>query len=338
MKLLYAIQGTGNGHVSRAREVVPILRRYAQVDVFLSGGNSSVRLPFPVKYFSKGVSMIYDNKGGIDYLKTLSQLNVCRVRREISDLPVEEYDLVINDFEFISARAARKKQVPSIAFSHQAALLSDYTPKPGSMFSPGWMVLKYYAPAPYAVGLHFNRYDDYIFTPVIRNEIRQLEPVEKGHYTVYLPAVGERELLDVLQLLPGVRWQVFSRTTRYPYTEKNVDVFPVQHETFVKSLAGCNGLLTGAGFESPAEALYLKKKLFVIPIRGQYEQYCNAAALGEMGIPAASRFSPAIIPRLEKWINSLHPVNVDYPDITSGIIEQMLSETSLFLTPTLAGE
>jgi UDP:flavonoid glycosyltransferase YjiC (YdhE family) len=46
----------------------------------------------------------------------------------------------------------------------------------------------------------------------------------------------------------------------------------------------CNGIITGGGFETPAEALYMGKKLMSIPIRGQYEQRCNAAALAQMGV------------------------------------------------------
>jgi hypothetical protein len=52
MKVLYAIQGTGNGHVSRAREVIPVLKQLADVDVFLSGRNSNLNLPFDVDYSS----------------------------------------------------------------------------------------------------------------------------------------------------------------------------------------------------------------------------------------------------------------------------------------------
>ena len=53
---------------------------------------------------------------------------------------------------------------------------------------------------------------------------------------------------------------------------------------FNQSLIHCTGIITGGGFETPAEALHLGKKLMAIPIRGQYEQQCNAAALKEMGV------------------------------------------------------
>ena len=37
MKILFAIQGTGNGHISRAREIVPLLQQYGEVDLLVSG-------------------------------------------------------------------------------------------------------------------------------------------------------------------------------------------------------------------------------------------------------------------------------------------------------------
>jgi len=37
MKILYAVQATGNGHIARAIEMMPHLQKYGEVDVFLSG-------------------------------------------------------------------------------------------------------------------------------------------------------------------------------------------------------------------------------------------------------------------------------------------------------------
>ena len=336
MNVLYAIQGTGNGHVSRAREVVPLIQKYVNVDVFLSGNNSNIELPFEVKYKSKGVSFEYDGNGGIDYLKTIRKLDIRRIRKEINEFPIADYDLIINDFEFISAWAAWKKNVPCLAFSHQVSLLSALSPKPNSLNLVGKNVLKRFAPASYAVGLHFKSYDDYIFTPVIRKDIRMLNPINAGHYTVYLPAVNETELLKVLLSISDVKWEVFSRTATNPYIERNVSIRPAQSEAFVNSLATCEGLFTSAGFESPAEALYMNKKLFVVPIKGQYEQFCNAAALEQMGVPVAWKFDENIVVELQNWIQSDKKVEVFYPDITCQLIEQMLFDQSPFLEPTLA--
>ncbi len=335
MKVLYAIQGTGNGHVSRAREVIPMLKKMADVDVFLSGGNSNVDLSFDIQYKSKGLSFEYGNKGNLNFWKTLNHIHPFRVLKEIRDFPIQHYDLVINDFESISAYAAKLRNVPCLSFSHQTSLLSPYSPKPDGLNLLGESVLKYYAPAPYSIGLHFQNYDDYIYTPIIRKEIRQLNPIELGHYTVYLPAFSTNEMLKLLLQIPQVRWEVFSRTNRYPYIEKNVTIKPIQNDAFIQSLSSCKGLLTSAGFESPAEALYLNKKVYVIPIGGQYEQLCNAKALNQLGVHSSAFNDTNLISKLNNWLNSKEIIPVHFPDITESLVEHMLFDQSHFQVPTL---
>ena len=59
MKIFYAIQATGNGHISRAMELLPYLQHYGEVDLFLSGSNSTLDLSAPIKFRSKGLSLFY---------------------------------------------------------------------------------------------------------------------------------------------------------------------------------------------------------------------------------------------------------------------------------------
>ncbi|MFO7370549.1 MAG: glycosyltransferase family protein, partial [Bacteroidales bacterium] len=115
MKVLYAIQGTGNGHVSRAREIIPLLQRRCETDILISGCQADLDVPFPVKYRLEGLSFIFGKKGGIDYRKTYKKANVRRLIGEIRELPVTDYDFVINDFEPVSAWACYRKKVPCIS-------------------------------------------------------------------------------------------------------------------------------------------------------------------------------------------------------------------------------
>src|SRR5258705_7132871 len=114
MKIFYAVQATGNGHISRAMELIPYLQEYGSVDVFLSGDNSNLSFDLPVKYRSKGVSLYGNSAGGLDYWKIMRNCNPLRVHKEINDLPVDKYDLVINDFEYITAAACTRKAIRSI--------------------------------------------------------------------------------------------------------------------------------------------------------------------------------------------------------------------------------
>jgi UDP-N-acetylglucosamine:LPS N-acetylglucosamine transferase len=44
MKIFYAIQATGNGHISRATQLYPYLKKFGSVDFFLSGNNASLEV------------------------------------------------------------------------------------------------------------------------------------------------------------------------------------------------------------------------------------------------------------------------------------------------------
>ncbi len=66
MKILYAIQGTGNGHLSRARDIIPRLQKKGEVDILISGCQADVQLPYEVRYRFNGLSFIFGKKGGID--------------------------------------------------------------------------------------------------------------------------------------------------------------------------------------------------------------------------------------------------------------------------------
>lgn len=323
MKILYAIQGTGNGHVARAEEVIPQLCNFGKVDLFLSGAQCEINLPYPIKYKSRGLSFYFGKNGGIDFYRTLKLNSSNRVIKEIRELPVEQYDLVINDFESISAWACKRKKIPCYSLSHQFSLLSKEVPRPKKIDPIGKWFLKNYAPVKKGVGFHFEKYDRFIHTPVIRNKIRNSNPLTKGHYTVYLPAYGDDVILELLERFPKIKWQVFSKHSKIPYHVGNVHFFPVENEKFQKSLTSCNGIICGAGFETPAESLYLGKKLMVVPMKNQFEQHCNAAALKSLGVPVFKKIGKKTFDKVSDWLEtSKFPVRT-YPDTTSQALEEI---------------
>ena len=324
MKVLYAIQGTGNGHVSRANEIIPLLQQKCDLDILLSGTQADVGINYPVKYRLKGLSFVFGKNGGIDFYKTLKQLQSKKFLSEIKKLPVEEYDLVINDFEPISAWACKIKNVPSIAMSHQFAVLHKNAPKPAKFDPFALMVLRYYAPCKIGVGFHFKKYGENIFTPVIRKEIRNAAVSNKGHYTVYLPAYDDKKIISFCSNFKEIEWEVFSKHTKKSYREKNCRIRPVSAGDFTESFTSCKGILCGAGFETPAEALYMGKKVLVIPMKQQYEQHCNAAGAAELGVPVIKSLKKKHTHKVDTWLNNDQQIQVDFKDETNAIIDKVL--------------
>lgn len=324
MKIFYAIQATGNGHISRAMELLPYLQKFGTVDIFLSGANSTLPLNAPVKYRSKGLSLFYTCDGRLNYKKIIGSISPFRVMKEMRDLPVEQYDLVINDFECITALACARKKVPSVNFGHQASFLSDKTPRPAKPNKTGEWILQNYARATNYIGLHFESYDDFIFSPVIKEEILKAEATNDGHITVYLPSYCDKQLIDLLKPFKDHRFEVFSRQAVTPYTAGHMNFRPVDAKDFNRSLISCHGIVCGAGFETPAEALYLKKKMIAIPIQGQYEQQCNAAALKKIGVTTLDKLDDDFTDTFNNWVSDPVTPTVQYRYSTEAIINILM--------------
>jgi uncharacterized protein (TIGR00661 family) len=326
MKILFAIQGTGNGHLSRARDVYPELARYGDVDVLISGIQADVEVPFPVRYKYYGMSFIFGKRGGVDIIQTVKRSKLFKLLKDIREFPIEQYDLVINDFEPVSAWACKRKNIPCISVSHQCAVLHPNAPQPESGDIMGKLVLQRYAPVTAAYGFHFKAFAENIFTPVIRKEIRELTPTNEGHYTVYLPAYDDAAIIKHLSQFPDAKWDVYSKHNKDPFVAGNVSLKKIDNRAFIESMASCAGLFCGAGFEGPAEAMFLNKKVLVIPMLTQYEQHCNAAGAAAMGATVIKTLDQKFYPVIREWLDNGKKIEVNYPDITAEIIEKIIVE------------
>lgn len=324
MKILYAIQGTGNGHITVAREVLPILMKRAEVDILVSGCQVDIDLPYDIKYKFHGMSFVFGKNGGIDYLETYKKSHIKQLFREIKQLPVEEYDLVFSDFEPVSSWACYLRNKTCIGFSHQAAVVNKKSPRPEKKDLIGQAVLKYYAPASHCYGFHYVPYDKNIFTPIIRAEIREQKLFNNGHYTVYLPSYSDKKIIKFLSCFPKTKWEVFSKHGKEAYAVENILIRPINNTHFIESMATSEGVLCNAGFQTPAETLLLKKKLMVIPMKGQYEQQCNAVALKMMSVPVIKNIKQKQYKKLKEWIESDAHVAIDFPDDTIYIVDEIL--------------
>ena len=282
MKFLYGINGTGNGHITKSLNIISNLNKlgYKNIDILISGNNHSLNIPYTYKFH--GFSLKYNQYGSIDYLKTLKDFKPLQFIKDIK-IDLSNYDKVITDFDPITSWACKKQKVFCLGISHQYAFSSDKSPRPykKSLFSE--FILKNMSPVDNEIGLHFKKYDDNILYPIIRDEILNASPIKGGIYTVYLPSYSLKQLLPILSKYNAV-FEIFSKEVDKLKVYKNCLIKPNSIKDFTKSLINCRGIITSAGFETPAEAMFLKKKLMCIPILGQYEQLCNAESLKELGV------------------------------------------------------
>jgi uncharacterized protein (TIGR00661 family) len=333
MKILLAIQATGNGHLSRAREIIPHLLNYGELDLLISGTQADVTLPYLIKYKKNGAGFTFGKKGGIDIIDTVKKLKPFEFFNDINKFPVQDYDLIINDFEPITAWACKLKNKPCIALSHQSSYLSNKVPRPHKHDLFAEWIFRNYAPSTSQYGFHFKSFDKNIFTPVIRSEIRKLETQNKGHITVYLPAHSDELLIKHFLKIKDIQWDVYSKHSKIAYKNSNINITPIENEPFINSLAASDGLLTAGGFESPAEAIHLRKKVMMIPMSNQYEQQCNAVAARDLGVTVVKEIDKDFTEKLTSWLNFACPLNINYPDITAKIIEDLMLNHSFESIP-----
>ena len=316
MKILYAFQGTGNGHVARAQEIIPILKKYASVDTLISGHQSQLKTDFPIDFQHRGDTLLYNKTGGISYKKILFENNFLKAINTIRQIELGQYDLIINDYEPLTAWACKLRNIKMLELSHQASMSFKETPKPIKQNFLGESILKHYAPSQHKIGFHFDNYHPQIKKPVIRRKIRNLNPSKKGFYVVYLPSFSDENITKILSQIP-VEWKVFSKYSKIHNKKNNVEIYPIDETHFLEGFENCDGILCNAGFEGPAEALFMNKKLFVIPIHNQYEQECNAYALHKMGIPNSKILD---VEEIRNWVHSDIHFTVNYPDDIEDII------------------
>ena len=104
-------------------------------------------------------------QGSVDWFKTVVQAEPFRFLSDLKSLRVKDYDLVLTDFEPLSAWAAKLQGVPSVGLAHQYALCY---PIPGTEDAPLLpQILKSFAPARHYLGVHWAPYDAPIITPLI---------------------------------------------------------------------------------------------------------------------------------------------------------------------------
>ncbi|MFO7687723.1 MAG: glycosyltransferase family protein [Desulfobacterales bacterium] len=284
MKILFGIQATGNGHISRSREVVHLLRaRGHEVQVLFSGRDPSglkeieVFAPFEVR---RGLTF-QTSRGRLQYLKTVLTLNFPRFYRDICDYDPAGIDLVITDYEPVSARVARRFGIPSIGIGHQYAFCFDIPIAGANPFTR--RLLQAFAPADHPVGLHWHHFGQPILPPVIPGHLDGTRPVEDAKVLVYLPFDHPSDVQALLAPFTTHHFYIYGiAQLRVPIDEGHLHLRPYSRSGFLRDLEDCNGVICGAGFELAGEALQLGKKLLVKPLKGQFEQLSNALALEKL--------------------------------------------------------
>ncbi len=323
MKILYGVQATGNGHIARARVMAGALSRLgAKIDWLLSG--RSRESLFGVERFGDfalrtGLTFVVEN-GRVRYLKTALGLPLLETVKDIRALELSNYDLVISDFEPITAWAARLGNKPSVGISHQCAFRYAIPMAGANPVASG--VLRHFAPVRHAIGLHWDSFGFPILPPLIDLGDTTREPGDPATILVYLPFESAQDIARTLRPLRDYRFTVYCGADPDQSTN-NLLFRPYGKESFAADLHRAGGVICNAGFELPSECIHLGKRMLVKPVAGQMEQMSNALALKQLGYGTImqSLDSSAIA----HWLGSPAGSGTRFPDSSAPLADWLLS-------------
>lgn len=322
MKILYGVQATGNGHITRARAMQPALaRRGVEVD-YLFTGRAREKL-FDMDAFGdfevrRGLTFAIE-RGRVNLPRTLMQANVLELMRDVRALDLSAYDLVLTDFEPVSAWAARRRGKTCIGIGHQYAFPFNI-PKADDSWA-AQLVMKWFAPASVSLGAHWHHFNAPILPPLMHGTVSG-QDADPDQVLVYLPFEDAADIMELLEPLGNYRFHVFTDALP-PGVYDHIEVHPFGRDNFQQKLQACQSVLCNAGFELASEALQLGRRILVKPMHGQMEQASNAKALQELGYGSAAQQLTSDL--IAHWLNNAPCVQVRYPDVADAVAQWIAS-------------
>ena len=320
MRILYGVQTTGRGHLTRARPMVAALKALGHdVHILFSGPPLDPEWLDPVftPYTTRRGLTFVTRRGRISHLATMLQLRFGEMERDIYAFDTSGVDLIVTDYEPVTARIGWLRDIPCIGIGHLYAFAHRDVPVAGlNLFNR--MVMKCFAPASIPLGLHWHHFDRPILPPTVSLEELGQPVSDDGHILVYMPFESVAEVVRTLNAVRGHRFRFYCRidTSR---EEGNVELRPLNREAFVADLVGCRGVIANTGFTFISEALHLGRKILTKPLTQQTEQESNALALRRLGLATVVRRLSA--GAIANWAAQPDPPPANYPDVLAAVAD-----------------
>lgn len=320
MHILYGVQATGNGHISRARAMAKALSAYPDLEVtWLFSGRPKDHL-FDMELFGdyqcrRGLTFVTEG-GSVKYWKTLLSNNYWVFLKDAMSLSLAEFDLVVTDYEPVTAWAGIIKKRSVIGIGNQYAF-GEHTPRNGSTFMQR-TVMSRFAPAKRRVGLHWHPFDSATMPPIL--DLPDYESYHESKYTlVYLPLEDQSVVTEWLNGFPGHEFIQYSADLKNDQ-QGNVTRRKASFERFKSDLAGSSGVICNSGFELISECLQWRKPVLTRPLTKQMEQLSNAAALEQLGY--ATTMSDLDSDIASRWLDNLPAApNVRFPNVSRSLAD-----------------
>ncbi|MEP5614444.1 MAG: glycosyltransferase family protein [Cyclobacteriaceae bacterium] len=317
MKFFFIVQGEGRGHLTQAISLYSMLKKNGHTITHVVVGKSKRRklpqffldnIQSPIEQLnspnfvtdrrSKSVKLlpsVFLNllKFPI-FLKSVNRLNAL-----VND---EQPDVIVNFYDFLGGLyyLTKRPKAKHIAIAHQFFVEHPAFEFPkGRFFDKASMRLGNKLAgfgATKLLALSFRDFPDHarltVVPPLLREKVKEQKISSGNHYLVYLVNHGYADqVAEFHRKNPDIPIHCFWDKEGQPAIvskDKNLTFHQLDDDKFLELMASSKGYLTTAGFESVCEAMYMAKPTLMVPVKGHYEQSCNAIDATKAGAGISS--------------------------------------------------
>jgi uncharacterized protein (TIGR00661 family) len=305
MKILYGVVGEGMGHAMRSRVVLDALSAQHDLQVVVSGRAHAYLSQRASEHLTVnkiwGCTLVYEDNE-LRKWRTVVQ----NVKGALSGLPknartyfevTERFapDVVISDFESWSYLFGQRYDLPVISIDNMQ-IINRCTHDPDLLagvegdFRLTNAVVK--GKIPNAFHYHITTFfyppvrkpHTSLHPPILRPEILAARPEPGQHLLVYQTSTSNPVLPEILKR-SGRACRIYGlrRDITQDVVDGNLLYRPFSEAGFIDDLRTAAGVVASAGFTLMGEAVYLRRPMLAVPIRGQFEQMLNGRYLEKLG-------------------------------------------------------
>jgi len=290
VRIVYGCNSQGQGHLSKAATMVPLLEsRGHDVRVISSGPRPPSIYQFTWHRHLPGLPYVLcDGKTNHwqtvrNWARTLPGTisSLMDLKRMIQDF---EPHLIISDFEPMTASPLLQAKCDVVSMCRQVALLDPNVPlPPGESLQrriAGTMIRTFTMGATRYHGFHYSPDSHRCIPPVIREGLMRMPVVNGKHLFIYnYHHTGKGEIDRLLSW--SKRNQIPVRAYGFPGEiarglHGDVLMQPSDRHQMMVDLATCRAAIVTSGLTTPLEAFLLQKPVVTVPLEDQWEQYTNS--------------------------------------------------------------